>query len=92
LKANRPLIDALLDFGHPRGLTPAQVALAWLLAKGEWIVPIPGTTKLAHLHENLEAADVVITTKEWKRLEDAISKIKIVGDRYPADQQKQVGR
>jgi aryl-alcohol dehydrogenase-like predicted oxidoreductase len=92
LKANRPLIDALIDFGHPRGLTPSQVALGWLLAKREWTVPIPGTTKLAHLIENMASADIAITPGEWKTLEDTISKIKIVGDRYPTSEHKQVGK
>lgn len=92
LKANRPLIDVLIAFGHPKGLTPAQVALAWLLHKREWIVPIPGTTKLAHLLENMAAADVVVAAREWEDLENTISTITIVGDRYPAEQQKQVGR
>lgn len=92
LKANRPLVDALIDFGHVRGLTPAQIALGWLLAKKDWIVPIPGTTKLAHLQENLASADLQVTPEEWRQLETTVSKIKIHGDRYPAEQQRQVGR
>lgn len=91
LRANRPLIDVLIEFGNHRGLTPAQVALGWLLAKEEWIVPIPGTTKLAHLNENMLSADLSVTSEEWQQLEATVSKIKIVGDRYPAEQQKQVG-
>jgi aryl-alcohol dehydrogenase-like predicted oxidoreductase len=92
LKANRPLIDALIDFGNQRGLTPSQVALNWLLAKEEWIVPIPGTTKLAHLKENIASAELAVTHEEWQQFEDIVSKIKIAGDRYPAEQQKQVGK
>jgi aryl-alcohol dehydrogenase-like predicted oxidoreductase len=92
LKANRGLVEVLIDFGRPKGLTPAQVSLAWLLAKKEWIVPIPGTTKLEHLYENISTADVEITTQEWKSLEDSVSKIKISGERHPAEQQKQVGQ
>jgi aryl-alcohol dehydrogenase-like predicted oxidoreductase len=91
LKANRPLVDALIDFGQFRGLTPAQVALGWLLAKKDWIVPIPGTTKLAHLQENLASAELQVTPEKWRQLEATVSRIKIQGDRYPAEQQKQVG-
>jgi aryl-alcohol dehydrogenase-like predicted oxidoreductase len=92
LKANRVLVETLIDFGHSRGLTPAQVALGWLLAKKEWIVPIPGTTKLAHLQENLASVDLAITPEEWRELDLAVSKIKIQGDRYPAEQAAQVGK
>jgi aryl-alcohol dehydrogenase-like predicted oxidoreductase len=90
MKANRPLIDALIEFGHPRGLTPSQVALAWLLAQKPWIVPIPGTTKQAHLQENLATADLKFTPEELRQLDSAISKIKIHGDRYTAVEQGRV--
>ena len=90
IKANWVMIDTLYEFGNPRGLTPAQVALAWLLAQKPWIVPIPGTTKLAHLHENLGAADFEFTPEELKNFAEAISKIKIVGNRYTGQQAKQV--
>jgi aryl-alcohol dehydrogenase-like predicted oxidoreductase len=92
MKANRPVIDALIDFGHPRGLTPAQVALTWLLAQKPWIVPIPGTTKLAHLQENLGAADLQFTAEELRNLDSAVSKIKIHGDRYTEAEQNRVGK
>ncbi len=82
IKANWVLIDTLAEFGNQRGLTAAQVSLAWLLAQKPWIVPIPGTTKLAHLQENLASADIEFTPDELKHLTDAISAIKIVGDRY----------
>lgn len=91
MKANRPLIDALYAFGNPRGLTPAQVALTWLLAQKPWIVPIPGTTKLAHLHENLATADLRFTPDELRELDNTISQIKIHGDRYTAVEQSRVG-
>ncbi|PCH66686.1 MAG: aldo/keto reductase [Bacteroidales bacterium] len=90
MKENYKLVQLLIDFGHERGLTPAQVALGWLLNKNEWIVPIPGTTKFAHLHENMATAHLDIPNHEWKALENEVAKIQIVGDRYPAEQQKQV--
>jgi aryl-alcohol dehydrogenase-like predicted oxidoreductase len=90
MKANRPIIEALIAFGHPRGLTPAQVALAWLLAQKPFIGPIPGTTKQAHLQENLATADLKFTPEELGQLDSAISKIKIYGDRYTAVEQRRV--
>jgi aryl-alcohol dehydrogenase-like predicted oxidoreductase len=92
IKANWVMIDTLYEFGNPRGLTPAQVALAWLLAQKPLIVPIPGTTKLAHLHENLGAADVAFTSEELKIFTEAISTIKIVGDRYTDAQAQQTNK
>lgn len=90
IKANWVMIDVLTEFGNQRGVTAAQVALAWLLAQKPWIVPIPGTTKLAHLQENLWAADFEFTSEELKTLTDAVSKIKVAGDRYTGQQAKQV--
>lgn len=90
MKANRPLIEILIDFGHPRGLTPSQVALTWLLTKKPWIVPIPGTTKQAHLLENLATADLHFSADEIRELDNAVSKIKIFGDRYTEVEQKRV--
>jgi aryl-alcohol dehydrogenase-like predicted oxidoreductase len=90
IRANLAVVEALNVFGRTRGVTSAQVALAWMMAKAPWVVPIPGTTKLAHLDENLRAADLVLTPPEVQELETAVSKIRIVGDRYPASQQKQV--
>lgn len=80
--ANWSLIETLKDFGDQRGLTVAQVALAWLLAQKPFIVPIPGTTKLAHFQENMGAANYEFTNDELRTLSDDINKIKIVGDRY----------
>lgn len=74
------IIGALNAFGHPRGLTSAQVALARLMALKPWIVSIPGTTKAAHLIENLAAADLQFTGVEWESLDAALAKITIFGD------------
>jgi len=80
--ANWPIIDILKEFGDHRGLTVAQVALAWLLAQRPFVVPIPGTTKLAHLQENMWSADYKFTADELKKLTKDISAVKIVGERY----------
>jgi aryl-alcohol dehydrogenase-like predicted oxidoreductase len=76
IKANWGMIDTLVAFGNQRGLTPAQVALAWLLALKPFIVPIPGTTKLAHLQENLWSSDFEFVPDELKKLTEDLSKIK----------------
>ena len=92
IKANWVMIEALSAFGNPRGLTPAQVALAWLLARKPWVVPIPGTTKLAHLQENLWSADFAFTAEELRGFTEAVSKIVIVGERYTGTQAQQTNR
>jgi aryl-alcohol dehydrogenase-like predicted oxidoreductase len=86
--ANWKIIDVLVKFGNERGLTAAQVALAWLLAQKPWVVPIPGTTKLAHLQENLMSTNYAFTGDELKQLSDDISTITITGARYPTPQAK----
>ncbi|GAB2817340.1 aldo/keto reductase [Ferruginibacter profundus] len=86
--ANWKIIDVLTRFGNERGLTAAQVSLAWLLAQKPWVVPIPGTTKLAHLQENLWSADYNFSADELKQLMDDISKITITGARYQTPQTK----
>jgi len=91
-KLNQPLVDVISSFAEQRKVTPAQIALAWLLAKKPWIVPIPGTTKLARLEENIGAAAVELTVNDLRALEDASSKIKLEGARYPAFHAKLVGR
>lgn len=91
-KANQALVDVISSFAKQRKVTPAQIALAWLLAKKPWIVPIPGTTKLARLEENLGAATVELSPADVQSLEDASSKIKLEGARYPAFHAKLVGR
>ena len=90
IRTNLALVEVLNAFGRTRGATSAQVALAWLMAQKQWIVTIPGTTKLAHLDENLRAANLVLTPDELRDLNSAVSKIQIAGDRYSAEQQRQV--
>ena len=82
-RANQALVDVISTFAAQRKATPAQIALAWLLAKKPWIVPIPGTTKLARLEENLGATNIELTPDDVRCLEDASSKIKLEGARYP---------
>ena len=73
-------------------MTSAQVALGWLLQKAPWIVPIPGTTKLSHLEENLRTFDFDVPAEDWHELERAVAAIPVQGNRYNAEQQRQVGR
>jgi aryl-alcohol dehydrogenase-like predicted oxidoreductase len=91
-KANQTLVDTLKQIAQRKRATPAQIALAWLLAQKPWIVPIPGTTKVHRLEENLAAADVQLTRDELRDIESTVSRIKVQGDRYPADLQERVGR
>src|SRR6266566_4412601 len=91
-KANQALVDLVSSFAAQRRVTPAQIALAWLLAKKPWIVPIPGTTKLARLEENLGAATVELDPDDIHALEEASSKIKLEGARYPKFHEQLVGR
>lgn len=91
-KANAGLIDVLGSIADSRGLTRAQIALAWLLAQAPCIAPIPGTTKLHRLQENLGAAKVELSTTDLEAIDDALAEIKVVGDRYPAHLQQRVDR
>lgn len=91
-KANQALVDALSKFALQKKATPAQIALAWLLAQKEWIVPIPGTTKLHRLQENITAADVKLTRDDLRQIDNAAAKIPVQGARYPEELQKLVGR
>ena len=91
-KANQALVDLIGKFAHQKKATPAQIALAWLLAQKPWIVPIPGTTKLHRLEENIGAAAVELTPEDLRQLETAASKIAVQGARYPEELQKMVGR
>jgi len=91
-KANQAMVDLIGRFAQQKGVTPAQIALAWLLAQKPWIVPIPGTTKLHRLEENIGAAGVALTAEEIQELETAASKIAVQGARYPEALQKLVGR
>jgi diketogulonate reductase-like aldo/keto reductase len=80
MKANRVLVELLNEFGQRKGATVSQVALAWVLSQKPWIVPIPGTTKLERLEENLRSVDFEFTPEEWRDLNHAVSKIKLQGD------------
>ncbi|WP_257312596.1 aldo/keto reductase [Geothrix fuzhouensis] len=91
-KANLALVQVLKALAAAKGVTPAQLALAWLLAQKPWIVPIPGTTKLHRLEENLGGAALDLTTDDLKAIEAAASKVELQGARYPEHLQKLVGR
>jgi aryl-alcohol dehydrogenase-like predicted oxidoreductase len=89
--ANQVMVDLLTRIAQEKQATPAQIALGWLLAQKPWIVPIPGTTKLHRLEENLEAVNIELTANDLKQIEEAASKIRIEGARYPEHLQKRVG-
>jgi aryl-alcohol dehydrogenase-like predicted oxidoreductase len=91
-KANQVLVDLIGNFAQQKKATPAQIALAWLLAQKPWIVPIPGTTKLHRLEENIAAVTVDLTSEDLRQLETAAAKIAVQGARYPEEFQKLVGR
>jgi aryl-alcohol dehydrogenase-like predicted oxidoreductase len=91
-KANQALVDLLGQIAARKHATPAQIALAWLLAQKAWIVPIPGTTKLHRLQENIGAVNVDLTADDLREINDAVSKITVEGARYPAHLQERVGR
>ena len=91
-KANQTLVDLLGQIAKEKKATKAQIALAWLLAQKSWIVPIPGTTKLHRLEENIGAADVELTPDELRQIGDALSHIQVQGDRYPPQLKAMVGR
>ena len=90
IRQNLRIVEVLNQFGRTRGYTPAQIALAWLMHKGDFIVPIPGTTKLAHLEENLRATEITFSPEEMQELETAVSAIPVVGSRYDALQESKV--
>jgi aryl-alcohol dehydrogenase-like predicted oxidoreductase len=91
-EANHALVELLQQIAATKKTTPAQLALAWLLAQKPWIVPIPGTTKLHRLNENIGAVAVELTPEDLREIDNAISKITLQGERYPAHLQKLVGR
>lgn len=91
-KANQTLIDLLKSIGQRKNATPAQVALAWLLAQKPWIVPIPGTTKLSRLEENIGAAAIELTPDDLNEINRAASKITVQGERYPESMERMTGR
>ena len=90
--ANQALVETLKQMAERKGVTPAQLALAWLLARKPWIVPIPGTTKLHRLEENIGAASVALTPEDQRSIEEALAAITVQGARYPAERQQLVGR
>lgn len=92
LKANQALVNLLHQMAKDKGVTPAQIALAWLLAQKPWIVPIPGTTKLHRLDENLGAAAIILTEDDERRLAALLKQVQVVGNRYSAAHQACVGR
>jgi aryl-alcohol dehydrogenase-like predicted oxidoreductase len=91
-KANQALVDVVTGFAKQKKATPAQIALAWLLAKKPWIAPIPGTTKLSRLEENLGATSVELSSEDVRALEKASSAIKVEGERYPATHARMIDR
>ncbi|MCE9872302.1 aldo/keto reductase [Hafnia alvei] len=92
IEANEKLVSLLAALAAEKNVTPAQIALAWLLAQKPWIVPIPGTTKLHRLTENLGAAELVLNADDLRKIANALETVKIVGDRYPASLMARVGR
>lgn len=90
-KANQALTDMLGRIAENKKATPAQIALAWLIAQKPWIVPIPGTTKLQRLEENIGSVNIELTSKDLSEIDEAASKIKVQGDRYPEELEKRTG-
>ena len=91
LAANQALVDLLKQVGEEKKATPAQIALAWLLGQKPWIVPIPGTTKLSRFEENIGAANVELAGSDLGRINAALAKIKVEGERYPEELEKRTG-
>ena len=91
-KANQALVHLLNEIAKRKRATPAQIALAWLLAQKPWIVPIPGTTKLKRLEENIEATEIELTSDDLREIENAVSEIEVQGDRYPEHLEQMTGR
>jgi aryl-alcohol dehydrogenase-like predicted oxidoreductase len=91
-KANKALVDALSNFAQRKKATPAQIALAWILAQKPWMVPIPGTTKLHRLEENIGAVAVELTPDDLRAIDSSVSQIKVQGARYPEHLEQMTGR
>jgi aryl-alcohol dehydrogenase-like predicted oxidoreductase len=91
-KANRVVVDLIVEIGEQKGATPAQIALAWLLAQKPWIVPIPGSRKLERLDENIGALAVELTPGDLGEIDGALSKITVVGDRYAPSESRMTNR
>ena len=90
-KANQAMVDLLRSIAERKGATPAQVALAWLLAQKPWIVPIPGTTKQHRLEENVGAVELVLAPDDLREIEEAASRITVQGERYPEELERRTG-
>ncbi len=91
-KANQTLVDVVSRFAQKKQVTPAQISLAWVLAQKPWIVPIPGTTKIHRLEENLGAMDVELTPEDIREIDVVASKISVQGERYPESAQRMINR
>ena len=91
-KANKALVDLIAAIAARKNATPAQIALAWLLAQKPWIVPIPGTTKMHRMRENNHAADLQLSSDDLREIQEAASKVRIEGERYSPQQMALVGR
>ncbi len=91
-KANQPLVERLTSIAAAKKVPPAQIALAWLLAQKPWIVPIPGTTKVQRLRENIGAANVELSAEDLRQIRDTLTPIKVQGDRYPPQMMARMGR
>jgi len=91
-KANQALVDLLTKVAQEKQATPGQIAIAWILAQKPWMAPIPGTTKIHRLEENVGAANVTLTPEDLRQIDDAASKIKLVGERYPESAQRMINR
>lgn len=92
MAANQPIVDVIRQMAEKKGCTPSHIAIAWILAQKPWIVPIPGTTKLFRLKDNLESLNVEFTAQEMAEFNEAISKITVYGDRYPKSYDSKVGK
>ncbi len=92
MEANQVVIDFIEKLAMEKQATPAQIALAWVLSQKPWIVPIPGTTRTERIQENNASAEIIFTESELKQINDALSKMKIVGDRYPVYQKNKTGK
>ena len=91
-KANQALVDLIGEIAKQKKATPAQIALAWLLAQKPWIVPIPGTTKLERLNENLGAVELALSADDLREIEDAAAQVEVQGQRYNEKMEKMVDR
>jgi aryl-alcohol dehydrogenase-like predicted oxidoreductase len=91
-KANQALVDLIAKFAQAKNATPPQIALAWVLAQKPWIVPIPGTTKLHRLKENLGAVEVELTPEDLNEIDELTSQVEVAGARYPESQQRMINR